>query len=286
MLDGELDLALITSAEALATQRVFQQAGRAVSVFVPARREAPVPVGVAARSRRGRARGVPGLAHVRGLRQRPPGAPRRSGSTNTGTASGAMLAPMTDGRGRESARLVPRPPRPRPRSSRSGADNRMVGYPYTKYMVAVMDVDMAAALVVATHERADALGVPARSARLPPRLVRRERSRCWWPSIPTSRRSPAMARRECTRRWRGAGVGIDDIAHLDLYSCFPSSLHFAADALGIDPTDAARPDRHRRARVSRWSGERLPDPLDRGDGRAPPRPTPARSGWSAGSGCT
>ena len=40
-------------------------------------------------------------------------------------------------------------------------DNRMVGYPYTKYMVSVMDVDMAAALVVATHERADALGVPA-----------------------------------------------------------------------------------------------------------------------------
>ena len=40
-------------------------------------------------------------------------------------------------------------------------DNRMVGYPYTKYSVAVMDVDMAAALVVATHERADTLGIPA-----------------------------------------------------------------------------------------------------------------------------
>ncbi len=34
-----------------------------------------------------------------------------------------------------------------------------------------------------------------------------------------------------------AGAGIDDIAYLDLYSCFPSSLHFAADALGIEPTD-------------------------------------------------
>ena len=40
------------------------------------------------------------------------------------------------------------------------ADNRMVGYPYTKYMVAIMDVDMAAAVIVASHERADALGVP------------------------------------------------------------------------------------------------------------------------------
>ena len=39
--------------------------------------------------------------------------------------------------------------------------NRMVGYPYTKYMVSVMEVDMAAALVVASHEKADALGIPA-----------------------------------------------------------------------------------------------------------------------------
>src|SRR6266513_1561221 len=41
------------------------------------------------------------------------------------------------------------------------AENRLVGYPYTKYMVSVMDVDMAAALLVASHEKADALGVPA-----------------------------------------------------------------------------------------------------------------------------
>ena len=34
-----------------------------------------------------------------------------------------------------------------------------------------------------------------------------------------------------------AGTGVDDVAHFDLYSCFPSSLHFAADALGIDPAD-------------------------------------------------
>ena len=37
------------------------------------------------------------------------------------------------------------------------------------------------------------------------------------------------------RRWARPGVGIDDVAHLDLYSCFSSSVHFAADALGLDP---------------------------------------------------
>jgi acetyl-CoA C-acetyltransferase len=30
-----------------------------------------------------------------------------------------------------------------------------------------------------------------------------------------------------------AGVGIDDIAHIDLYSCFPSAVEVAAEALGL-----------------------------------------------------
>jgi acetyl-CoA C-acetyltransferase len=36
-----------------------------------------------------------------------------------------------------------------------------------------------------------------------------------------------------TEALRGAGVGIDDVAHLDLYSCFGSSVNFARDALGL-----------------------------------------------------
>src|SRR4029450_5268870 len=40
------------------------------------------------------------------------------------------------------------------------ADNRMVGYPYTKRAISVMDVDMGATVVVASHEAADRLGVP------------------------------------------------------------------------------------------------------------------------------
>ncbi len=43
---------------------------------------------------------------------------------------------------------------------------------------------------------------------------------------------------------QAAGVTVDDVAHLDLYSCFPSSVAFAVDALGIDhPSvlDGSRP---------------------------------------------
>jgi acetyl-CoA C-acetyltransferase len=34
-----------------------------------------------------------------------------------------------------------------------------------------------------------------------------------------------------------AGMGVDDLAHLDLYSCFASSVDFARDALGLLPGD-------------------------------------------------
>lgn len=117
--------------------------------------------------------------------------------------------------------------------------NRMVAWPYTKRMTAIMDVDMAAALLLATHEEADALGVPTdRRVYLrgwcyahDPYYVA-ERPRMW--------RSAAMEQvfRETLR---SAGSHADDIAHLDLYACFPSSVCFALDALGISPDDPRVP---------------------------------------------
>jgi len=114
-------------------------------------------------------------------------------------------------------------------------DNRMVGYPYTKSMVAVMDVDMAAALVVTSHAKADELGVP---------LDRRVYLRGWASASDPVYvaehdplwSSPAMAA-SASGALAGAGVGVGDIARFDLYSCFASSLVFACDALGIHPTD-------------------------------------------------
>jgi acetyl-CoA C-acetyltransferase len=114
--------------------------------------------------------------------------------------------------------------------------NRMVGYPYTKYMVSVMDVDLAAAVVIATHAKADALGVPndqrvylrSWAYGTDPWYVA-ERDEMW--------RSPAMS--EVSSAVLGAaGVGVDDVAHLDLYSCFASSVLFARDALGLSDEDS------------------------------------------------
>ena len=50
-------------------------------------------------------------------------------------------------------------------------------------------------------------------------------------------RSPAMAA-AAGAALAGAGIGADDAAHFDLYSCFASSVCFALDALGISEDDA------------------------------------------------
>jgi acetyl-CoA C-acetyltransferase len=113
--------------------------------------------------------------------------------------------------------------------------NRVVGYPYTKYMVSVMDVDMAAAVIVASHAAADDLGVP---------VDRRVYLRGWcYATDPVyvaehtdMWRSPAMVA-SSTQALERASATIDDVAHLDLYSCFASSVEFALDALGLMPTD-------------------------------------------------
>jgi acetyl-CoA C-acetyltransferase len=114
-------------------------------------------------------------------------------------------------------------------------DNRMVAYPYTKYLISVMDVDLSGALVIASHEAADRLGVP------PDRRVY-VRGWCYGTDAtyvaehdPTYG-SPAMAAAS-TEAMTAAGVGIDDIAYIDLYSCFPSSVAFAIDALGLKADD-------------------------------------------------
>jgi acetyl-CoA C-acetyltransferase len=118
---------------------------------------------------------------------------------------------------------------------RVNAENRMVAYPYPKNLVSIMDIDMAAGLILVSDEKADALGVPR---------DRRVYLRGW-----CSTKDPVyVAEREDLWRSVGmqvasrvamtnAGVDLDDIAHLDLYSCFASSLNFARDALGIAPDD-------------------------------------------------
>ena len=109
--------------------------------------------------------------------------------------------------------------------------NRMVGYPYRKLMVSNDDVDQAAALLLCSAERADAAGVPrdewvflhgASSAEDTPFISTRD----------DFTRSPAIAAAGAAA-FGQAGIGPDDLAFVDLYSCFPSAVQIAAAELGF-----------------------------------------------------
>ena len=234
ILSGERDLCLVCGAEALATQRRYKRRGeRYPYSYKPAERrpypwEAPFHPAELAHEvsqawltfaifdnarRADRGRGLPEYRHD----------------------LGEMLAPMTDVAAANPnawfpiARTVDEIIDPTP-------ENRMVGYPYTKYMVSIMDVDMAAAVLLASAETADALGVPAEQ-----RVYLRGWCYATDPVYVAEHdelyASPAMAA-AAGEAFRRAGIGIDDVAHLDLYSCFGSSLNFARDALGLRDGDA------------------------------------------------
>ncbi|TDO06999.1 acetyl-CoA C-acetyltransferase [Mycobacterium sp. BK086] len=109
--------------------------------------------------------------------------------------------------------------------------NRYVGWPYTKREVAVMDVDMSAALLLATRAKADSLGVPEDR-----RIYLSGWAYAEDPATVAERddlsKSVAMA---VTGRQAlaSAGLTLSDITTFDLYSCFPSSVRLACDALGL-----------------------------------------------------
>jgi acetyl-CoA C-acetyltransferase len=112
-----------------------------------------------------------------------------------------------------------------------GPNNRMIGFPYPKYMNSNNDVDMAAALIMCSAEKATSLGIPRdRWVFLHSGADCHEHqyiSERW-----TFNRTPAIELGGQTAL-QLAGVGIDDIAVVDLYSCFPSAVQLGAQSLGL-----------------------------------------------------
>jgi acetyl-CoA C-acetyltransferase len=94
---------------------------------------------------------------------------------------------------------------------------------------------MAAGLVLATHAKADELGIPPERRAYVQGSAYAE-DPVYLAEHPDLGSSPAMAS-GASEALACAGLGIDDVAHLDLYSCFASSVHLACDALGIGRDD-------------------------------------------------
>jgi acetyl-CoA C-acetyltransferase len=112
----------------------------------------------------------------------------------------------------------------------------MIADPYTKLMTAFMDVDMAAGVLLATHDEAESLGVP-RDRRVYLRGWAFARDATHLAARADLSRSAAM-QVAATEALATAGATVDDVAVFDLYSCFSAALGFASDALGLRADDA------------------------------------------------
>lgn len=110
-------------------------------------------------------------------------------------------------------------------------DNRMIGFPYPKYMNSNIQTDQAAAVIVCSVAAAEAAGVP-RDEWVFVHAGADAHDHYWLSERDDFVSSPAL--RECGRTvFSAAGIGPDDVAHLDLYSCFPSAVQVAAAELGF-----------------------------------------------------
>ena len=106
----------------------------------------------------------------------------------------------------------------------------MVGFPYPKLMNSNNSVDQAAAILLTSAGTAAALGIP--------------RDRWVFPIASADAEDPPLSERADMHTSPGlraaggaalrlAGVDAGNLAHVDLYSCFPSAVQIAAAELGL-----------------------------------------------------
>ena len=117
--------------------------------------------------------------------------------------------------------------------------NRMVAFPYTKLMTANIQVDQGAALLLCSARAAADAGVE-RERWVFVHAGAAAHDHWFAASRQDLHRSPAIAAcgGGCLAH---AEIGIDEVAHLDLYSCFPSAVQIAAAELAIDLAADSRP---------------------------------------------
>ncbi len=115
-------------------------------------------------------------------------------------------------------------------------DNRIISFPYTKLMNAIIDVDLAAAVILTSEAEARRLKIAqdrlvyvlagADATEHPYYIHERENFYS----------SPALERtsKKCLEL---AGIGVGEVSRFDFYSCFPAAIGLALDALSLDDDD-------------------------------------------------
>lgn len=151
-----------------------------------------------------------------------------------GMAMGRLFSPLTAVAARNPLSWFPTKRSPEEIATVS-PDNRYVGFPYTKYMNAIIQVDQMAGLVMMSVGKARTLGVPENKwvylhgcADATDHFHVIERAN--FHSSPAIKAMGELA-------FGMAGWTVDDLDTMDIYSCFPSAVQIACEALGIAEDD-------------------------------------------------
>ena len=121
----------------------------------------------------------------------------------------------------------------------TGPDNRMVTFPYPKLEMANDRVDQGAAFILCSLESAKDAGVPEDRILFP--VSGADGNDHWFLTHRMDLHSSPAIHLASARALELAGIGVDDAAHLDIYSCFPCAVQIAAAEMGIPVDDPARP---------------------------------------------
>jgi len=112
-----------------------------------------------------------------------------------------------------------------------GPTNRWIAWPYTKVMNSNNAVEQSAALIVCSAERATALGIP-RDRWVFPQAGTQAHDTYAVSHRPDLASSGAI-RLAARELFALTGRCVDELVHVDLYSCFPSAVQIGAQEIGL-----------------------------------------------------
>ena len=232
---GETDFVLLTGAEAMATGRKIVKSGGKPAWQVPSTTD-PVYLYPDREmwNKHERAHGIWQASHVYPLFEN---ALRRHYGRSIEEHQkilGELFAPFT-----EVAAESPHAWYPIKRSaeeiSTATPQNRYVGWPYTKYMNAMNQINQSASVLLTSAGKARSLGVDESKWIYLHGCA--DTSEIWYMSDRVNYYRSLALRVLGERVTAMAGISMNEIDFLDLYSCFPSAIQIARDEFGIATDD-------------------------------------------------
>lgn len=118
--------------------------------------------------------------------------------------------------------------------SEPSSDNRVVSEPYTKRMCAFLGVDQAASLIVCSYKAAKEAGVADRAVFC---WSGADANEVWFPTARPDLGTLAGLSAAASAAFSATKTSADEMSVFDFYSCFPSVVEMACDALGMSHRD-------------------------------------------------